>query len=93
MSSKKILIIGIVIAAIAIPLGIYTALPLFINTEINEPVLTISNDNNDAAAMQEFKEFMEMSEEEIKEKGQQMSFKGRDRIMKAAALTNSTTVN
>lgn len=55
MSSKKTLIIGTVIAAIAIPLGIYTALPLFINIEINEPVPTISNDNNDAAAMQEFK--------------------------------------
>jgi hypothetical protein len=53
MSSKKALIIGIVIAAIAIPLGIYTALPLFINTKINEPVPTISNSNNNDVAVQE----------------------------------------
>lgn len=43
--------------------------------------------------MQEFKDFMEMSEEERKEKGQQMSIEERDTIMKAAALTNSTTAN
>lgn len=34
-----------------------------------------------------------MSEEERKEKGQQMSFEERNMIMKAAAVTNSTTVN
>lgn len=46
MSSKKAIIIGIVIAAVAIPLGIYTVLPLFINTEISEPLPTVSNGNN-----------------------------------------------
>ena len=93
MSRKKAIIIGIVIAAVAIPLGIYTALPLFINTEINEPLPTVSNGNNDAAAMQQFKDFMEMTEEERIEKGQQMSNEERDMIMKAAAQTNITTVN
>ena len=94
MSSKKAIIIGIIIvAAVAIPLGIYTASPLFINTEINEPVPTLKNGNNDAAAMQEFKDFMEMSEEERMEKGQQMSIEERDMIMKGAAQINGTTVN
>jgi hypothetical protein len=98
MSSRKTIIIGIIIAAVAIPLGIYTVSPLFINTEINEPLPIVGNDNNnnddDAAAMQQqFKDFMEMSEEERIEKGQQMSNEERDMIMKAAAQTNGTTVN
>jgi Electron transfer DM13 len=93
MSRKKAIITGIVTAAVAIPLGIYTALPLFINTEINEPLPTVSNSNNEAVAMQQFKDFMEMNEEERIEKGQQMSNEERDMIMKAAAQSNGTTVN
>lgn len=93
MSTKKAIIIGIVIATVAIPLGIYTALPLLINTEINEPLPTVSNGNIDTAAMQQFKDFMEMTEEERIEEGQQMSNEERDMIMKAAAPTNGTTVN
>ena len=97
MSSRKTIIIGIIIAAVAIPLGIYTVSPLFVNTEINEPLPTVGNDNNnnddDAGAMQQFKDFMEMSAEERIEKGQQMSNEERDMIMKTAAQTNGTTVN
>jgi hypothetical protein len=97
MSSRKTIIIGIIIAAVAIPLGVYTVSPLFVNTEINEPLPTVGNDNNnnddDAAAMQQFKDFMEMSEEERIEKGQQMSNEERDMIMKTAAQRNGSTVN
>jgi hypothetical protein len=96
MSSRKTIIIGIIIAAVVIPLGIYTVSPLFVNTEINEPLPTVGNENNiddDAAAMQQFKDFMEMSEEERIEKGQQMSNEERDMIMKAAAQTNGTILN
>jgi hypothetical protein len=92
-SSRKAIIIGIVIAAVAIPLAIYTISPLFINTEINEPEPTVSIGNDDAAAIQEFKEFMKMSVEERIEKGQQMSIEERDMIMKGAAQTNGTTVD
>jgi hypothetical protein len=92
MTSRKAIIIGIIIAAVAIPLAIYTISPLFINTQINEPVPTANNGINDAAAMQEFKEFMNMSEEERIEKGQHMSIEERDMIMKGAAQTNGTTV-
>jgi hypothetical protein len=38
LKNKTKIIIGIIIAAIAIPIGIYTISPLFINTEINEPL-------------------------------------------------------
>jgi hypothetical protein len=96
MRNRKAIIIGIVIAAVAIPLGIYTVSPLFVNTEINEPLPTIgnrSNNGDDTVAVQQFKDFMEMSEEERIEKGQQMSIEEKDMIMKAAAQTNGTAVN
>jgi hypothetical protein len=93
MNSRKAIIFGIVIAAVAIPLGIYSVLPLFINTEINEPLPTVSNGNNDRAAIREFRQFMEMGEEERREKGHQMDVEERDMIMIGAAQTNGTTVN
>jgi hypothetical protein len=83
----------VVIAAVAIPLGIYTVSPLFVNTEINEPVPTVSKGNNGAAAMQQFKDFMDMSEEARIEKGQQMSNEEREMIMRAAAQSNGTYVD
>jgi hypothetical protein len=39
-SKKRGLIFGIIIAAIAIPVGIYTIPPLFVNTEVNELYLS-----------------------------------------------------
>lgn len=87
------MIIVIAIAAIAIPFVVYTASPLLINTEINEPLPTVSNENNDAAALGELGQFMAMSEEERMEKGHQMSNQQRDMIMRAAAQMNGTTVN
>jgi hypothetical protein len=93
MSRKKTIIIVIAIAAIAIPLAVYTISPLFITTEINEPLPAVSNGNNDAAAIQEFNKFMEMGEQERKERGHQMGNEERDMIMIGAAQTNGTTVN
>ena len=97
MSNRKTIIIGIVIAAVAIPLGIYTISPLFVNTEINEPLpTTVSNDgnrNDSAYSIPQFRDFMEMSEKERLEKGMQMSNEERNMIMKAAAQFNDTTVN
>jgi len=91
--NKRALIIGIVIAVIAIPVGVYTISPLFVNTTINEPVPIVSSGNNDIAAMQEFEEFMTMSEEERMEKGQQMSTEERDMIMKGAAQSDGISVD
>ena len=90
---KTIIIIVLAIAAIAIPLAVYTVSPLLINTEINEPLPTVSNGNNDAAAIQEFNRFMEMGEQERRERGHQMRNEERDMIMIGAAQTNGTTVN
>src|ERR687898_2043982 len=94
MNKKKAVIIVIAIAAIAIPLAVYTVSPLFIDTEINEPVPTVSNENNNGAgAIIEFNKFMEMSEQERKERGHQMRNEERDMIMIGAAQTNGITVN
>jgi hypothetical protein len=94
MSKKKAIIIGVIVAAVAIPLGIYTVSPLFVNTVINEPLPTVSNRiNNDAVQIQQYEDFMALSEEERMEKGHQMSNQERDIIMRAAAQTNSTFVN
>jgi hypothetical protein len=94
MNRKKTkIIIVIAIVAIAIPLAIYTVSPLFINTEINEPLPTVSNGNNGAAAIREFNTFMEMGEQERRERGHQMSNEERDMIMIGAAQTNGTTIN
>jgi hypothetical protein len=35
---KKILMTPVIVAAIAIPIGIYTILPLFISATVNEPL-------------------------------------------------------
>ena len=93
MNRKKTIVIVIAVAAIAIPLAVYTVLPLFINTEINEPLPTLSDENNDAAAIQEFNRFMEMGEQERRERGHQMSNEETDMVMIRAAQTNGTTVN
>jgi hypothetical protein len=70
MNKRKVIIIVIIIAAIAIPVGIYTVSPLFINTTVNEPLPTTSS----LTALQKFQEFMSMNNEEQRvEKGQQMT--------------------
>jgi hypothetical protein len=87
--NKKAIIVVIIIAAIAIPVGIYTASPLFINTIINEPLPTRS-----LTDQQKFQEFMSMNnEQERVEKGQQMSAEEKNAILRGAAQINGNTVN
>ena len=89
MNKKKAIIVVIIIAAIAIPVGIYTVSPLFINTIVNEPLPTSS-----ITDLQKFQEFMSMNnEEERVEKGQQMSTEEKNAILRGAAQTNASTVN
>ena len=88
MISKKAMIIAIILVAVAVPVGIYTVSPLFINTEINEAPPTV-----DASAMQQFEEFMNMSEEERMQKGHQMSSEDMEMIMKGAAQSNDNAVD
>ena len=87
--NKKAIIVIIIIAAIAIPVGIYTVSPLFINTTVNEPLPTSS-----VTELQKFQEFMSMnSEEERVEKGQQMTTEEKNAILRGAAQINGNTVN
>ncbi|HJR47860.1 MAG TPA: DM13 domain-containing protein [Nitrososphaeraceae archaeon] len=90
MNKKKAIIVVIIIAAIAIPVGIYTVSPLFINTTVNEPLPTSSS----VTDLQKFQEFMSMnSEEERVEEGQQMATEEKNAILRGAAQTNGNTVN
>jgi hypothetical protein len=88
--NKKSIIIIIMIAAIAIPVSIYTVSPLFINTTVNEPLPTTSSITD----LQKFQEFMSMNnEEERVEKGQQMATEEKNAILRGAAQTNGSIVN
>lgn len=87
--NKKAIIVVIIIAAIAIPVGVYTASPLFINTIVNEPLPT-----NSVTDLQKFQGFMSMNnEQERVEKGQQMTTEEKNAILRGAAQTNGNTVN
>jgi Electron transfer DM13 len=87
--NKKAIIILIIIAAIVIPIGIYIASPLFINTTVNEPLPT-----SGLTDLQKFQEFMSMNnEQERVEKGQQMTTEEKNAILRGAAQTNGSTVN
>jgi hypothetical protein len=88
--NKKSIIVIIIIAAIAIPVGIYTVSPVFINTTVNEPLPTTSSITD----LQKFQEFMSMNnEEERVEKGQQMATEEKNAILRGAAQTNGSIVN
>jgi hypothetical protein len=90
MNKRKVIIVVIIIAAIAIPVGIYTVSPLFINTTINEPLPTTSS----LTDLQKFQEFMSMNNEEQRvEKGQQMTTEEKNAILRGAAQTNGNTIN
>jgi hypothetical protein len=74
------MIIGIIIAAIVIPIGIYTLSPLFINTEINEPLPSLSSESSIG-----FEKFMAMTEEEKINAAKNMTVEEKDKIMRTAA--------
>jgi Electron transfer DM13 len=85
---KKWIIVGIVIAVIAIPLGIYTISPLFVNTVVNEEI-----PGSNSQAISEFERFMRMSEEQRFERAQQMNEEEKNMIMTGAAQTGGNSVN
>src|SRR5918999_4955716 len=90
MNKKRAIIVVIIIAAVAIPVGIYTVSPLFINTTVNEPLPTSSS----VTDLQKFQEFMSVnSEEERVERGQRMATEEKNAILRGAAQTNGNTVN
>ena len=90
MNKRKVIIVVIIIAAIAIPVGIYTVSPLFINTTVNEPLPTTSS----LTDLQKFQEFMSTNNEEQRvEKGQQMTTEEKNALLRGAAQTNGNTIN
>jgi hypothetical protein len=89
LKNKTKIIIGIIIAAIVIPIGIYTISPLFINTEINEPLPTLLSSESSIG----FEKFMAMTENEKLDAAKNMTVKEKDMIMKMAAEEQDTTIN
>lgn len=87
MKNKTKVIISIIVAAIAIPIGIYTISPLFINTEINEPLPPLSSES---ALV--FEKFMAMTEDEKINAAKNMTVEEKHTIMKMVAKQN-TTIN
>jgi hypothetical protein len=87
LKNKTKIIISILVAAIAIPIGIYTISPLFINTEINEPLPPLSSES---ALV--FEKFMAMTEDEKINAAKNMTVEEKNTIMKMAAKQN-TTIN
>ena len=88
MKNKTKIIIGIIVIAIIIPLGIYTISPLFINTEINEPLPSLANEKSTT----DFTKFIAMTEDEKLDAAKNMTEKEEDMIMKMAAKQD-TTIN
>ena len=64
--------------------GYYLASPLFISTEVNEPLPT------SIVQSESFQRFVAMNEEEKMQATKQMSFQERDEIMAAAAKVNNS---
>lgn len=82
MMTRTKIIIGIIIAIIVVLLAIYTVSPIFINTEVNEPVPVL--------ASAEFQRFMNLTEEGRIQAAGNMSQQEKDSIMIMAAKENST---
>jgi hypothetical protein len=87
---KRTIIIGVIIAAVVIPIAVYTVSPLFVSKTVNEPTPIVKDINKSSSP---FEQFMAMSEQERYEKGQQMSDAQKEAVMKDAAMTPGATVN
>ena len=85
---KRTALIGIIVAAMVIPIAVYTVSPLFISKAVNEPAPII--DRNSSSS--QFQKFMVMSEQERFEMGQQMRADQKEAIMEDAASTEGLTV-
>lgn len=81
MTRTKI-IIGVIIAIIVVPLAVYTVSPLFVSTEVNEPLPVL--------ASAEFQRFMNLTEDGRIQAAGNMSPQEKDSIMITAAKENST---
>jgi hypothetical protein len=82
MRGKTKIAISVIIAAIAIPIAIYTISPLFISTVVDEPI--------PVSAASEFQKYMNLTEEERKQAAENMSREQAISIGIMAAKQNIT---
>jgi PhoPQ-activated pathogenicity-related protein len=80
--NRKMLILTIIVVAIAIPVGVYTFSPLFINRTINESV--------PSDAVLQYQKFISIDQQHRINAAKSMDEKQKNMIMRAAAQINST---
>lgn len=84
MKNKTKILIGFIIAAIAIPIGIYTISPLFINTEVYEHLPPLSNESSIG-----FEKFMALTEDEKINAAKNMTVEEKEMIIRITADQNT----
>ena len=82
MMTRTKVIIGVIVAIVVVPLAVYTISPLFISTEVNEPLPVM--------ASAEFQRFMNLTEEGRIQEADNMSQQEKNSIMILASKENST---
>jgi Electron transfer DM13 len=90
--NKKVLtvIILVVVAAVVIPISIYTISPLFINNTVNEPLPTTAAIVNKNSASQEYQKFISMNEQDRTNAAKQMSQRQKNMVMIGVGQINNT---
>ena len=90
MNKKIVIVIVLVVAAVAIPFGIYTISPLFTSSTVNEPLPTTAAIVNKNTASQEYQKFISMNEQDRINAAKQMSQRQKNMVMIGAAQLNNT---
>jgi Electron transfer DM13 len=90
MNKKVLLIVIVIIAAVAIPVSVYTISPLFINNTINEPLPRTAAVVSQKEASQQYQKFISMNEKDKMNVAKQMSQKEKNMVMIGAAQINNT---
>jgi hypothetical protein len=90
MNKKVLLIVIVIIAAVAIPVSVYTIFPLFINNTINEPLPRTAAVVSQKEASQQYQKFISMNEKDKMNVAKQMSQKEKNMVMIGAAQINNT---
>jgi hypothetical protein len=92
MNKKILTVIIVVVAAVAIPFGIYTISPLFISNTVNEPLPTTTTAAivNKKAAVQEYQKFISMNEQDRMNAAKHMNQTKKNMVMIGADQINNT---
>jgi hypothetical protein len=90
MNKKIVIVIVLVVAAVAVPFGIYTLSPLFTSSTVNEPLSTTAAIVNKNTASQDYQKFISMNEQDRINAAKQMSQRQKNMVMIGAAQLNNT---